>query len=51
MRASLAGLILWEAKVKYGSDRAAARVLDVEEEDAEEGWFDTVGDPAAPATP
>jgi hypothetical protein len=29
--------MLWEAKVKYGRERAAASVLDVVAEDAEEG--------------
>ena len=52
MRASLAGLILWDAKVRYGRERAAARVLDVEEEDAEVVWFEIEGDggTAGPAT-
>lgn len=40
----MAGLILWDAKVRYGRERAAARVLDVEEEEAEEGGFVAVGD-------
>lgn len=44
MRASFAGLILWDAKVKYGRERAAARVLAVEEEEAEEVWFEIEGD-------
>lgn len=53
----MAGLILCEAKVKYGRERAAARVLDVVEEDAEDGGFVVVGDPGiadpptAPDTP
>jgi hypothetical protein len=52
----LAGLILWDAKVRYGRDRAAASVLDVVEDDAEEGRFVVVGDcgtvdpPTAPGT-
>jgi len=40
----LAGLILWDANVKYGRERAAARVLAVVDDDAEEVWFETVGD-------
>jgi hypothetical protein len=31
----LAGLILCDAKFRYGRESAAARVLDVEEEDAD----------------
>lgn len=52
----MAGLILWDAKVRYGRDRAAASVLDVVEDDAEDGWFVAVGDcgiaepPTAPGT-
>jgi hypothetical protein len=40
----LAGLILWDVKERYGNERAAARVFDVVEEEAEDGWFVTVGD-------
>ncbi len=53
----MAGLILWDAKVRYGRDRAAASVLDVVEDDADEGGFVVVGDPGvakpptAPGTP
>jgi hypothetical protein len=47
----LAGLILWEAKVKYGRDRAAASVLDVVEDDADEGEFAAVGDPGTAELP
>jgi hypothetical protein len=49
-------LILWDAKVRYGRERAAASVLDVDEEDADEGGFVVVGDagtawlPTAPDT-
>ena len=32
----MAGLILWDAKVRYGRDRAAASVLDVVEDDADD---------------
>jgi len=36
--------MLCEAKVRYGRERAAARVLDVVAEEAEEGGFVVVGD-------
>lgn len=48
--------MLCEANVKYGRERAAARVLEVEVEEAEEGALVTVGDagtielPTAPET-
>jgi hypothetical protein len=41
----LAGLILWEANVRYGRESAAARVLDVVADEAEDGWFVVAGDP------
>ena len=47
----MAGLILWDAKVRYGRDRAAANVLDVVEDDAEEGEFVLVGDCGIPEPP
>lgn len=40
----MAGLILCDAKVKYGRESAAASVFDVEEEEAAEDWFVVVGD-------
>jgi hypothetical protein len=40
----LAGLILWDAKVKYGRERAAASVLEVVNDDAEDGGFEIEGD-------
>lgn len=36
--------MLWEANVRYGRERAAASVLDVVEEDADDAWFVVVGD-------
>jgi len=33
----LAGFILWDVKERYGNERAAARVFDVVEEEAEDG--------------
>lgn len=36
--------MLCEANVKYGRERAAARVLEVEDEEAEEGGLVTVGE-------
>jgi len=50
----LAGLILCEAKVKYGRESAAAKVLEVVADEAEHGWFVVVGDPSIvepPAAP
>lgn len=52
----MAGLILWEANVRYGRESAAASVLEVVVEEADDGWFVLVGDegtadpPTAPAT-
>jgi len=49
-------LILWDANVRYGRERAAANVLEVVEEEAEFGGFVTVGEggtaelPTAPDT-
>lgn len=42
--------MLWDAKVRYGRERAAARVLDVVEDEAEEGTVGEsgVGIPTAP---
>ena len=51
----MAGFMLWEANVKYGRERAAASVLDVVVEEADDGWVVFVGDagtadpPTAPA--
>ena len=51
----MAGLILWEANVRYGRESAAASVLDVVVEEADDGRFVVVGDagitdpPTAPA--
>jgi hypothetical protein len=42
---------LWEAKVKYGSESAAANVLEVEEDEAEECVFIVVGDAGTPELP
>lgn len=36
MSASFAGFMLWLAKLRYGSESAAASVLDVKVEDAED---------------
>jgi predicted urease superfamily metal-dependent hydrolase len=47
----LAGFILWDAKVRYGRERAAASVLDVVEEDAEEGGVVAVGEVGTAAPP
>ena len=46
--------MLWEAKVKYGRESAAARVLEVVADEAEDAWFVVVGDPVVadpPITP
>ena len=42
--------MLWDAKLRYGRERAAARVLDVVVEDAEE-WFVVVGEPGVLGMP
>ncbi len=47
----MAGLILWEAKVRYGRERAAASVFDVEEDEADEGGFVVMGDADTPELP
>ncbi len=43
--------MLCEAKVKYGRERAAASVLDVVADEAEDGWFVVVGDPGTADDP
>jgi len=42
---------LCEAKLRYGSDNAAANVLDVEDEEADVGWFVMTGDPGTLEVP
>ena len=47
----MAGLMLWEAKLKYGRERAAANVLDVVAEEADDGVVAMVGDPGIAVVP
>ena len=43
--------MLCEAKVRYGKESAAARVLDVVADEAEDGGFVAVGDPGIAGPP